>query len=253
MRGLVIPLLADDALMQAIIRRRLERAAAEAGHARTDPYAVFFEGDYMTLPTSDERRSWPSFIIKSARERPRDAIQLVKNMIDAAVLASHVKIGSADANKAMSVYSSERVDDVVNEFSVDCRNIREIIDSLADCEFESDFEVIRRHMRTVPSIASLTLRGFQMKPEVDEDAITLLELMHEAGVINPRVPDRTKDRQFRHINFHDDATFVRMANWNDMQGATWEIHPAFRTYLLGVKQARKNRLLSPTNEAKKGR
>lgn len=153
----------------------------------------------------------------------------------------------------MSVYSSERVDDVVNEFSIDCKNIREIIDSLVDCEFESDFESIRRHMRTVPSIASLIVRGVQMKPEVDEDAITLLELMHEAGVINPRVPDRTKDRQFRHINFHDDATFVRMSNWNDMQGATWEIHPAFRTYLLGVKTARQNRVLSPAKEAKKGR
>lgn len=97
MRGLVIPLLADDTLMQAIIRRRLERAAADAGHPRTDPYPVFFEGNDMTLPTSDERRSWPSFIVKSARERPRDAIQLIKNMVDAAVKASHVKIGSDDA------------------------------------------------------------------------------------------------------------------------------------------------------------
>ena len=253
MRGLVIPLLADDTLMQAIIRRRLERAAADAGHLRTDPYPVFFEGNDMTLPTSDERRSWPSFIIKSARERPRDAIQLIKNMVDAAIKASHVKIGSDDASRAMSVYSSERVDDVVNEFSIDCKNIREIIDSLVDCEFESDFESIRRHMRTVPSIASLVVRGVQMKPEIDEDAIVLLELMHEAGVINPRVPDRTKDRQFRHINFHDDATFVRLSNWNDMQGATWEIHPAFRTYLMGVKTARQNRLLSPAKEAKKGR
>lgn len=252
-RGLVIPLLADDALMQKIIRRRLERAAADAGYPRTDPYTVFFEGNDMTLPTSDERRSWLSFITKSARERPRDAIQLIKNMIDAAVRATHVKIGSADAGKAMAVYSSERVDDVVNEFSLDCKNIREIIDSLANCEFEVDFETIRRHMRTVPSIASLTIRGVSMRPEVDEDAITLLELMHEAGVINPCVPDCTKDRQFRHINFHDDATFVRMANWNDMQGATWEVHPAFRTYLLGLRRARENRELSTTAKSKKGR
>ncbi|MGJ3701552.1 P-loop ATPase, Sll1717 family [Variovorax sp. AFSI2.2] len=245
MRGLVIPLLADDKLMQAIIRRRLERAAVDAGFARTDPYPVFFEGNEMTLPTSDARRSWQSFITKSARERPRDAIQLIKNMIDAANSESHVKIGSADANKAMALYSSERVDDVVNEFSIDCKNIREIIDSLADCDFDSNFESIRRHMRTVPSITSLSVRGTQMRPEVDDDAIILLELMHEAGVINPRVPDRTKDRDFRHINFHDDPSFVRTSNWNDMQGATWEIHPAFRTYLLGVKQARVNRILMP--------
>ncbi|MFC0128144.1 P-loop ATPase, Sll1717 family [Ralstonia solanacearum] len=246
MRGLVIPLLANDQLMQSIIRRRLERAATDAGHPRTDPYQVFFEDTTMTLPTSDERRSWQSFITKSARERPRDAIQLIKNMVDAATAASHAKIGSADAGKAMTVYSAERVDDVVNEFSVDCKSIREIVDSLADCDFESDFETIRRHMRTVPSVTSIEIRGVQMRPDIDDDAITILELMHEAGVVNPRVPDRTKERQFRHINFHDDANFVRMTNWNDMQGATWEIHPAFRSYLLGIRQARANRVLTPS-------
>jgi hypothetical protein len=252
MRGLVIPLLADDQLMQSIIRRRLERAAADAGQGKTDPYPVFFEGSTMTLPTSDATRSWQSFITKAARERPRDAIQLIKNMIDAATAAAHGKIGSADAGKAMGVYSSERVDDVVNEFSVDCKAVREIVDSLAECEFESSFEAIRQHMRTVPSIASIQIRGIQMRPDNDTDAIALLELMHEAGVINPRIRDRTKDRDFRHINFHDDANFVRMSNWNDMQGATWEIHPAFRTYLLGIRQARRNRLLNPTAGTKRG-
>lgn len=247
-RGLVVPLLANDKLMQSIIRRRLERAAFEAGHPRTDPYQIFFDDTTLTLPTSDERRTWQSFITKSARERPRDAIQLIKNMVDAATAASHAKIGSSDAGKAMAVYSAERVDDVVNEFSVDCTNIREIIDSLADCDFESDFEPIRRHMRTVPSVTSIKIRGVQTRPDIDDDAIAILGLMHEAGVINPRVPDRTKERQFRHINFHDDANFVQMSNWNDMQGATWEIHPAFRSYLLGIRQARANRVLTANND-----
>jgi len=57
MRGLVIPLLADDKLMHGIIRKRLESAAKEAGRPRVDPYIVFFNGAIMTLPTSDEKRS----------------------------------------------------------------------------------------------------------------------------------------------------------------------------------------------------
>jgi hypothetical protein len=248
MRGLVVPLLADDQLMQSIIRRRLQRAAADASQIARggDPYSVFFDGEQMTLPLSDEARSWESFITKSARERPRDAIQLIKSLIDAAISQSHHKIGSADATRAMTVYSAERVDDVVNEFSVDCRSIREVVDSLADCDFESDFEQMRRHMRTVPSITSIQIRGKQMRPDDDADAVALLELMHEAGVVNPRVPDRTKERHFRHINFHDDPNFVRMSNWNDMQGATWEVHPAFRTHLIGIRKSRVNRVLNPT-------
>lgn len=237
MRGLMIPLLADDKLMQGIIRKRLERAAKDAGQTRVDPYTVFFNGSTMTLPTSEEKRSWDSFITKSARERPRDAIQLIKNMIDAAKQGNESLIGSKEADSAMRVYSSERVDDVVNEFSLDCKNIREIINTFADFDFESDFEKLRQHLVTVPSIASIQIRGALLRPDIDEDAITILRLLHEAGFINPRVVDNTMSRGFRHILFHDDSNFVKLANWNFMQGARWEIHPAFRTYLIGVKQA----------------
>lgn len=242
MRGLVIPLLADDSLMQNIIRKRLEMAAKDAGKTRVDPYTVFFNGTTMTLPTSDETRTWDSFISKSARERPRDAIQLVKNMVDAAKQGNESLIGSKEAAAAMKIYSSERVDDVVNEFSLDCKNIREIINTFSDFNFESDFEALRRHLLTVPSIASIQIRGVQLRSDVDDDAVTILGLLHEAGFLNPRVADNTKPKGFRHILFHDDSNFVKLANWNSMQRARWEIHPAFRTYLMGVKQARLARL-----------
>lgn len=245
MRGLVIPLLADDTLMQSIIRRRMEKAAKDAGNLRCDPYSIFFNGATMTLPTSDETRSWDTFILKSARERPRDAIQLIKNMVDAAKQGNAPLIGSKEAGTAMKIYSSERVDDVANEFSLDCKNIREIINTFSDVDFESDFEALRRHLLTVPSIASIQIRGILLRPEVDDDAITMLRLLHETGFLNPRVVDTTKPRGFRHILFHDDSNFVKLANWNSMQGARWEIHPAFRTYLIGVKQAQLAKLAPP--------
>jgi len=242
-RGLVVPLLADDALMQSIIRKRLGKAAKDAGKPLVDPYTVFFNGSTMTLPTSDEVRTWDSFISKSARERPRDAIQLIKNMVDAAKRGNASLIGSKEAGIAMAVYSSERVDDVVNEFSLDCMNIREVINTFADIGFESDFETLRRHLLTVPSIASIKIRGAQLRPDVDDDAIAILRLLHETGFLNPRVLDNTMPRGFRHILFHDDSNFVKLANWNSMQGATWEIHPAFRTYLIGVKQAQMAKIM----------
>lgn len=254
MRGLVIPLLADDVLMQSIIRKRLEMAARDAGKIRVDPYPVFFNGVNMTLPGSDERRTWDAFISKSARERPRDAIQLIKNMVDAAKIGNSKLIGSKEAGAAMKVYSSERVDDVVNEFSLDCKNIREIINTFGDVDFDSEFEVVRRHLLGVPSIASIQVRGVQLRSDVDDDAITILRLLHEAGFLNPRVSDSTQPKGFRHILFHDDSNFVKLANWNSMQGARWEIHPAFRTYLIGIRQSKLSRLspskLHPKNEPK---
>lgn len=236
-RGLVVPIMADDKLMQNIIRRRLERAANDAGKGKVDPYTVFFNGTSVTLPNSVEERTWDSFISKSARERPRDAIQLIKNMIDCAIKNKTQIIGSAEAGDAMKVYSSERVDDIVNEFSLDCKNIREIINTFSDVAFETDFETIRAHLVTVPSISSTVIRGVLLKPQADEDAITILSILHETGFINPRLADNTQPRGFRHILFQDDPNFVRLSNWNGMQGAHWEIHPAFRSYLMGVKQA----------------
>lgn len=240
-RGFVIPLLATDDLMVSIIERRMLRASMDAGAPRNNLYDNFFESYTMTLPTSDERRSWPSFITKSARERPRDALQLMKSMIDAALIAGHARIGSADAGAAMTVYSSERVDDIVNEFSLDCSGIRRIIDSFAEGDYELAFEPLRSHLRTVPSITSMSIRGQQLHPDNDQDAVLILGLLHETGFINARVPDTTKPRGFRHINFSDDPSFVRFANWNGLQGATWEIHPAFRSYLQGVRSARLSR------------
>jgi hypothetical protein len=69
----------------------------------------------------------------------------------------------------------------------------------------------------------------------DDDAILILKLLHETGFINPRVPDARQPRGFRHILFSDAPHFVEKANWNGMQAAIWEIHPAFRSYLLGAK------------------
>jgi len=244
LRGCVIPLTADDMMMQSIIRRRLEYAAKDSANTNVDPYTIFFNGKNLVLPHSNERRSWDLFLTKSARERPRDAIQLIKNMIDSSFKSNAAKIGSAEAHEAMKVYSSERVDDVVNEFSLDCRNILEIINTFIEIDFESTFEVLRKHLITIPSVSATAIRGQALQPAKDEDGIRILALLHEAGFINPKVPDATKSREFKHILFQENPNFVKLSNWNQMQSANWEIHPAFRSYLIGVKDAKQARILT---------
>lgn len=237
-RGSVIPLLATDDLLMSIVEKRLQRASLDATLPRDGGYTNFFQNYKMTLPTSEEVRSWPAFITKSARERPRDALQLIKNMIDAASAANHNKIESSDADIAMKVYSKERVDDIVSEFSLDCAAIRNIIDSFSEIDFVVNFENIRDHLCRVPSITSMSIRGQLLQPGNDEHAIKILELLHETGFVNARLPDADKPRGFSHINYSDDPNFVNFSNWNKLQGASWEIHPAFRSYLLGIKEAR---------------
>lgn len=242
LRGLVTSLRASDDLMQKILLRRLTLAAEEAGVRNVDPYTVFFENPKVRLPTSEELRPWDTFIIKSARERPRDAIQLVKILAERAKANGHQKIADIEANDGMKQYSRERVRDAADEFAHDCGTLAKVIETFSRGEFELPFEKLRTHLKTVGSGFSLVVRGEIIKTDDDESALTLLRFLHETGFINPRVSDSRQPRGFRHINFQDDPYFVSAANWNNLQAATWEIHPAFRSYLLTAKadaQARK--------------
>jgi hypothetical protein len=71
-----------------------------------------------------------------------------------------------------------------------------------------------------------------MQPQHDGDAIQILAFLHETGFINPRVVDNREDRNFRHVLFHQEPGFVRKSKRVQLHEAQWEIHPAFRTYLL---------------------
>jgi len=237
LRGLVIPLTASEELMERIVLRRLTLAAEELGKRNVDPYGVFFENTQVRLPTSDELRPWDQFIIKSARDRPRDAIQLVKVLSDTADsrIPSRALIGDKDADDGMKRYSRERVKDVSDEFARDCTTVTKIIETFAEGDFEPSFEALRAHLKTVGSRFPLQIRSETIRPGEDDDAIRLLRFLHEIGFINPRVHDARQSKKYRHINFHDDPYFVQKSNWNNMQAATWEIHPAFRSFLLTLR------------------
>ncbi len=245
LRNLVIPLRASDEQIEKVVRKRLELAAAEVNAQPTvDPYSVFFQQGTVQLPYSEERRPWETFIAKSARERPRDAIQLVRSLADQAAKGMHQKIGDADATEAMKRYSSERFRDACEEYSRDCPGLDNVIRSFTAVSFESSFEEIRKHLVTVPSRASVNVRGRALQAGNDEDAIHLLQFLHETGFINPRIPDVRQPKNFRHVNFHDDPYFVSSQNWNEMQGATWEVHPAFRSLLIMQSRDRISRDLA---------
>jgi hypothetical protein len=240
-RPLVLFLRAAEDHMRTIFLRRVIEAAIEDGHSASGSLTHFFEDEYMTLPTSTDRRSWISFLLKSSRERPRDLIQLVNHIANAAKGRGAVAIGSGDAEKAMDGYSRERSEDLAIEMGQDCPMFLDIIRSFVDLEFESSFEVVRAHLRTLPSRFAIQIAGRTIKPGDDADVITLLALIHESGFLNARVPDSTKPLKYRHVTFLDDPHLVQGSRWNELQSATWEVHPVFRTYLISLKRERDNR------------
>jgi hypothetical protein len=237
-RPLVMFLRAPEELVKAILKKRLTLAAVEDRFKGSSPLRHFFDDEWMTLPTSKERRSWEQFLIKSSRERPRDMIQLVNHLASAAKTRKSEYIGSIDAEIAMESYSKERAEDLAIEMGFDCPGFLDVARSFVDVEFESDFEAVRAHLRSVPSRFSLKIGSRVIKPDNDEDALLLLALLHESGFLNARVPDSRQTDNYRHITFLDDPHLVQNSRWNELQAARWEIHPAFRTYLIALQKER---------------
>lgn len=238
---LVIQMRAPIEYMDAILKRRLELAARDSGLKNSNYYEYFFENDLVTLPTSTARRSWSSFILKSARERPRDMIQFVNHLAKSAKQRGVERITDSIAESAMRDYSKERAEYLAVEVGEDCSTFLDVIRTFSELEsFEPSFEVLRKHLEKIPSRFSLNVRGKVLQPQDNKDTLSLLNLLHEFGFINPKVKDTRRERDFRHITFLDDPHFVQMSRWNEIQSAiSWDIHPAFRTYLIGIQREKR--------------
>lgn len=231
-RSLVFMLKSSDEYLDRILDRRLHLAKAHAAPEYAgDVGEVFFSGKTVLIPGTSVERSWHGFLTKSARERPRDLVQLLFALSEQALADRKSKIDSDVVKGALYQYSEERVRDLCLEFENDCPQLRVLIDAAASLDWECDPETLRRHLLTIPGRTGITLRGTVLKPNNVDNMFSLWSFLFETGFLNARVPDMRKDRHFRHIMFKDEPHLVSFANWNEMQKMTWEIHPAYHSYL----------------------
>jgi Cdc6-like AAA superfamily ATPase len=241
-RALIKRLDPSEDEIKRIIIRRLE---VIRDHINLPKYPLvieqFFEEPVMGLPTSGERRKWEDYIAKSSRGRPRDALQLLGLLAENSRKAGKLKISNEIVDKAAAIYSSQRVDDLVREYTSDCPVVREIVNSFANIEFLVPTETFKDYLITLPSRFGIIIRGATVHGESVSDIFLLWRFIHEIGIWNPRIPDTRESREFRHLLYDQQPNFVTEANWNDMQKVAWEIHPAYRSHILEIKKSEKAR------------
>jgi len=245
-RDLIHWLNPDDEAIGAILDRRLDLAAIDLGlNLSSDHYRPFFEGRHVKIPTTDnEFRFWPDFIVKRSRERPRDGVQFISALIDTALESEHKLITSDDVTDSIVAYSNERVEDLEREVGEECPQIREIVRSFAYLQFdEGSFklkaETLYKHLAGIPSRFGLQFMDKTLHPGRDElNVFTLWRYLHEIGFLNARALDATKPKGFKHILLQDDASLVSKERWNQVQTLMWEVHPAYRDYLITVQRER---------------
>ena len=246
--------------IRKIVDKRIDIACEQIAYEKKfDRYAPFFEDQWVRIPTTNEQfRYWSDFIIKSSRERPRDSIQLISKLVNAAIGDKSEKIKSEHANKILSIYSEERADDLKREVDEECPNIKEIIRSFSDADFDiGSFtmspEVTYKFISTIPGRLSLKFFGKTLASEDRTDAFALWQFLHEIGFLNARVSDTRMKDGYRHITAAEDPELVSVARWNDMQRIAWEIHPAYRSYLIKIQREREFNIGLPKKEKKRNR
>lgn len=228
--------------IRAIVHRRLKLAAARArGTDDVDPFGLFFDGVVARMPSSEEPSSWSDLVVNRSRDRPRDAIQLVNALAKHAKERNVPKIYEKDLHEVMPKFSEERVNFLAQEIEAECTQIRDVIRSVARMTFDyGPFKIttesLRKEFRTVPSEFSLTVRGQKLQPDSDADALTLLGLLFDLGVINARVADSREKDGYRHVFPDEDPTLVSKARWNDLQAVIWEVNPVYRDFMIKVQR-----------------
>lgn len=231
--------------IQNIFERRLQLAAKHLGiEGRESYYSLFFEGKLPKMPTSQKKTSWADAIRTRCRERPRDAIQLINALAKAALHPTPKLIDEDIFATVMPSYSEQRVRLLAQEFEKECPNMLELVRSFGGIEFDSDSftssaEALKDHLLVLPSSFSLNLFGQTVKPGTNQGVFLIWEFLYSVGFIYPRVSDSRQPKGYRHVLASDYPKFVSEKNWNEMQAALWEIHPAYRDYLISVTEEKK--------------
>lgn len=261
-RSYLFKYFASNEKIKDIYNKRLAKAYydldIELRKSNKDIFLSFFDKMDTRLPTSNERRSWDDFLTKSARNRPRDVTQFIKNLIEVAqerrkneleqfalmpnklndIKKQQLKIKDDDIDDAMKQFSRERVEDLAREYNVDCQNLKVILLRFSklsyDCDsFNIPFDKLIKFIKGMPGGLEITIRNKKSKVDNAEDAIYILSFLHEIGFINPKYSQNNKFKHFLYDEYND---FVSLSNIEKMERCTWEIHPAFRSELIAQQK-----------------
>lgn len=253
--NLVIPVSSSDRHVQNIVDVRL-RGAAALCHPNEGEYATFFEGEDAKAPQSPDSRSWRDLILVRSRQRPRDAIQLVAALADYALHKRNIKkIDQETFQAVMPRFSEERANLFAQEVADEFPAAMNVLMSFADVDYsEGGFRLsadeTRNHLKKLSSQFPLTVYGYIVRPERDDDVFDVWRFLYISNILNARISDDREKDGFRHLKASDDPMLVSKGRWNEMQGYLWEINPAFRDFLISRQADRRARTGLPTRKAR---
>ncbi|TAN49469.1 MAG: hypothetical protein EPN26_11265 [Rhodospirillales bacterium] len=239
--NLCIRLNVSNSHIKEIIARRLELAASKIGCDSNNKFDCFFEGTHARAPYSEENRYWSDLIVVRSRQRPRDAVQLINALATRAISQSHKKINESDFQYVMPTFSNDRVKLISQEVDKECPAAEAIIRSFASCTysfggFSMSAEEAKEHIAKIPTMFGVVIYGKTIQPTNNDSTFQLWKFLYQTGILNARISDSSQPDNYRHIDPEADPTLVSLPRWNEMQKMVWEIHPAYRDFLVNLQK-----------------
>lgn len=229
--------------IKKIVLKRIEFVKKQITGNNHDYIEYFFDDKSVVIPTTDgETRSWEDYITKASRERPRDSIQFLGLLAKKSNEEKLEKISSKIVNDASYQFAKGRVTELALEYAPECKQVEDLVKLFSKVDFKLETEDAKNFLNTIPSSLNVSIRGKIIHQDNVEEIFALWNFLHQIGFLNPCTPDNRQKRNFRHIRFKEDRNFTSQSNWNNMQKVIWEIHPAYRSYLLKIKEDDKARI-----------
>jgi hypothetical protein len=223
----------DEDVIRKILNRRLSTCKKQLGAQSGSPLTNFFDQEWICLPGKAEiSRTWDHWIAKNARNRPRDMVHLVQDLIKACKLrtkSNDGKISIKDLNSVHEPYANNILTNIEKEYFQICPNLKNVF-NFFETKTRYTFQEITELLQKCPS-ESLQIDGVTLQPGNKKDAVKILRLLHMSCFLNPRVTIEseieTGTEEYDHILFEENPSFIDPENHNNLQNVIFEIHPTF--------------------------
>ena len=228
--------------LKLIVRRRLDLAQIAAKEPQfAERYSLFFDGYRPHMPGSDDVTSWEDLIVTRSRGRPRDCIQLLNRLAQEAVAHGEPKIADKHIGEVMKKFSESRVQLLEQENEQELPCLRDVVKTFApralydEGSFKASMKSVLNHVKQLPSMFSVKLFGTTLTSNNEEQAFRLLSYLYRIGFLNARKP--RPGGQVLYVSPAENPNLVNEANRNEIQLLVWEVHPAYRDFLISHQQA----------------
>ena len=221
----------DEYALKDIFNRRIQLAAKLLPPEKdaSDILRFFYPENVMLSYGSQEYRTWDQWISKNSRNRARDMVHLVQEMIDKSKInpIRTDRITDTNRDSVLLPFALTRIDNISKEYYQICPDLKEVIKFFHKTEYS-----FTEMLSVINSACSnnVSIDGIKMKQD-KTSALEVLRLLHMASFINPKKYLDEIKKRYQHILFEDFPLTINPDNYNSLQNYYFEVHPIFHSYI----------------------